>query len=200
MEIKKAAEYIGKKDLTMKQVIEKVGLIELPKPKSNFESLANAIVSQQLSVKAADTIYKRFLQALDYELSPEKVLSTPPDTLRLAGLSGQKTKYIAALANAFIENDDAFANLHELPNEEVIKLLTNINGIGVWTTQMFLMFNLLREDIFPVGDLGIRRAVEKHYFKGQIQEHHVLTEKAELWKPYRTVASFYLWRSLEITK
>ncbi len=197
MNIKKAAEYLADADPGMGEIIERVGIVKLPVPRSNFESLADSIVSQQLSVKAAATIYKRFSQSLDHDISPGRILQTAPEIFSAAGLSGQKTKYMAALAEAFIQNEDTYSRLHELPNEEVVKLLTDIKGVGVWTAHMFMMFNLLREDIFPVGDLGIRRAVERHYFDGEKQEFDLLSKHSEIWKPHRTVASFYLWRSLD---
>lgn len=197
MNIKQAAEYLAGSDRKMAEIIQRVGVLKVPLPRSNFESLADSIVSQQLSVKAAATIYKRFSQSLNHDISPHRILQTAPEIFRQAGLSGQKTKYMAALAEAFIQNEEAYSRLHELPNEEVVSLLTDIKGIGVWTAQMFLMFNLLREDIFPVGDLGIRKAVERHYYDGEKQEFDLLVQHSEIWRPHRTVACFYLWRSLD---
>ena len=197
MNIEKSTRYLAEIDPKMSELIEKIGLIELPVPQSNFESLVDSIVSQQVSVQAAATIRQRIFEAMEFDIRPERMLNTPPEVFRIAGLSRQKTTYIAALAEAFLENPHAYRNLHELPNQEVVKLLTQIKGIGVWTAQMFMMFNLLREDIFPIGDLGVRRAVEKHYFQGEKQEHDKLIEKSEIWAPHRTVASFYLWRSLK---
>lgn len=197
MNIEKSAKYLSDIDLKMGELIEKVGIIELPVPQSNFESLVDSIISQQVSVQAAATIRQRIFEAMDFDIRPERMLKTPPEVFRIAGLSRQKTTYMGTLAEAFLQNPNAYNNLHELPNEEVVKLLTKIKGVGVWTAQMFMMFNLLREDIFPVGDLGVRRAVEKHYFGGEKQEHEILIQKAELWMPHRTVASFYLWRSLK---
>ena len=197
MNIEKSAKHLADVDPKMRELIEKIGIIKLPAPQSNFESLVDSIVSQQVSVQAAVTIRQRIFEAIDFDIRPERMLKTPPEVFKIAGLSRQKTSYIAALAEAFLQNPHEYNNMHELPNEEVVKLLTEIKGIGVWTAQMFMMFNLLREDIFPVGDLGVRRAVEKHYFKGEKQEHDILIQKAELWMPHRTVASFYLWRSLK---
>ncbi len=198
MNIEKSTKFLSKKDPQLGKIISQVGIIQLKPPRAHFESLINSIVSQQLSTKAAATIHKRFSQAIENEITPQKILSTPLDILRGAGLSGQKAKYMAALAEAFIENTDAYERIHELPDEEVIKLLTEIKGIGVWTAQMFMMFNLLREDIFPIGDLGIRKSMEKHFYGSEKQEHQILIERAELWAPYRTVACFYLWRGLDV--
>ena len=198
MNIEKSVKYLANIDPIMGGLIAKVGLIELPVPQSNFESLVDSIVSQQVSVQAAATIRQRIYEAIDFDIRPERMLKTPPEVFRIAGLSRQKTTYMAALAEAFLQDPHAYNNLHELPNEEVVQLLTQIKGIGVWTAQMFMMFNLLREDIFPVSDLGVRRAVEKYYFQGEKQEHEILMKKAEIWRPHRTVASFYLWRSLKV--
>jgi len=197
MNIEKSAKHLAEIDPKMGELIEKIGIIELPVPQGNFENLVDSIISQQVSVQAASSIRQRVFEAIDFDIRPERLLNTPLDTLRSAGLSRQKTTYIAALAEAFFHNSIAYNNLHKLPNEEVVKLLTEIKGVGVWTAQMFMMFNLLREDVFPVGDLGVRRAIEKHYFDGEKQEHEILIKKAEIWMPYRTVASFYLWRSLK---
>jgi DNA-3-methyladenine glycosylase II len=132
---------------------------------------------------------------LDNDFCPDRVLTTSKESLRDAGLSGQKTKYLYALAEAFQSNPDAYKNLHKLENDEVIKKLTAIKGIGVWTAQMFLMFTLLREDVFPIGDLGIRRGMEIFLFDGEKQDHSTLIERAEIWKPYRSVASLALWKA-----
>lgn len=197
MNIEKSAKHLANIDPKMGELIDKIGLIDLPVPQSNFESLVDSIISQQVSVQAAATIRQRIYEAMDFDIRPERMIMTPPEVFKIAGLSRQKTSYMAALAEAFLQKPHAYHNLHELTNEDVVKLLTEIKGIGVWTSQMFMMFNLLREDIFPVGDLGVRRAVEKHYFQGEKQEHEILIKKAEIWMPHRTVASFYLWRSLK---
>src|SRR5690606_5899075 len=110
-------EFLADKDETMGRIIQRTGLVELPVPRSNFESLADAIVSQQLSVKAAATIYKRFSQLLDNDISPENILARSPEAFRSVGLSGQKAKYMAALAEAFIQNGEVYSRLHEFPNE-----------------------------------------------------------------------------------
>jgi DNA-3-methyladenine glycosylase II len=132
---------------------------------------------------------------LDNDFCPDRVLTTSKESLRDAGLSGQKTKYLYALAEAFLSEPEAYENLHKLEDDEVIKRLTDIKGIGVWTAQMFLMFTLLREDVFPIGDLGIRRGMEIFLFDGEKQEHSTLVKRAEIWKPYRSVASLALWKA-----
>lgn len=198
MDIENTAKVLTRKDPELGKIISKLGIIKLQTPpRAHFESLINSIVSQQLSTKAAATIHKRFLQALENDISPHHILNTDLEVFRQAGLSRQKTKYMLALAEAFTEDAASFDHIHELPDDEVVKLLTRIKGIGVWTAHMFMMFNLLREDIFPIGDLGIRRSMEKYFFKSEKQEHKVLVERAEIWAPNRTVASFYLWDAID---
>lgn len=198
MKIEKSIGELRKKDPILGEIIDRVGIIELKPSRAPFESLVNSIVSQQLSTRAAATIHKRLLQLLENDITPHRILRTPAGALREAGLSGQKAKYMAALAEAFIDRKEAFERIHKLPDAEVIELLTSVKGIGVWTAQMFMMFDLLREDIFPVGDLGIRRSMEKHFFGGEKQDHPTLIKRAAVWSPHRTVASFYLWRGWDL--
>lgn len=197
MDILAASTHISNTDPAMAKLIAQVGLISLPEPKGDFESLVDAIVSQQLSTKAAATIHRRLVQLLGRDVRPEVVLATPPQALRQVGLSGQKATYIYALAEAFQTRPEAYLHLSEMDDDSVVSTLTAIKGIGVWTAQMFLMFNLLREDVFPIGDLGVRRAMQHHLFEGVTQTNPVLLERAEIWKPYRSVASLYLWKYVD---
>jgi DNA-3-methyladenine glycosylase II len=191
-----AVKHLSKKDPELGKLIKKAGILALPPPRNNFESLVHSIVSQQLSTKAAAKIYARFEKAAGMEINPQSMKEIPEDSMREAGLSRQKIRYIKATANAFQENPNNYKQLDKLSDDEVIELLTNIKGIGLWTAQMFLIFTLLREDVFPVGDLGIRRAMERAFFEGKEQAHSNLKTHAEKWKPYRSVASLYLWKSL----
>jgi DNA-3-methyladenine glycosylase II len=197
MDILAASKHIASVDPVMAHVINKVGIISLPPPQSDFENLVDAIVSQQLSIKAAATIHGRLVQLLGRDVRPEVVLATPPEALRQVGLSVQKATYLYALADAFQTRPEAYLHLSEMDDDSVVSTLTAIKGIGVWTAQMFLIFNLLREDVFPVGDLGVRRAMEHLLYDGKQQAHPVLTERATLWKPYRSVASLYLWKFVD---
>lgn len=197
MDILAASTHISNTDPAMAKLIGRVGPISLPEPKGDFESLVDAIVSQQLSTKAAATIHGRLVQLLGRDVRPEVVLATPPEALRQVGLSGQKATYMYALAVAFQTRPEAYLHLSEMDDDSVVSTLTAIKGIGVWTAQMFLMFNLLREDVFPIGDLGVRRAMQHHLFEGVTQTHPVLLERAEIWKPYRSVASLYLWKYVD---
>jgi len=195
MNIPRAAEHLTLVDPELERVMDRAGALRLPPPREEFEALIDSIVSQQLSTKAAATIMGRVRLTLENDITPSAVSATPADSLRSAGLSGQKTRYLYALAEAFQSDPRAYREMHGMSNEEVIEILTRIKGIGIWTAQMFLMFTLLREDVFPVGDLGIRRGMETFLFNGEKQEHAVLIERAKIWSPYRSVACLALWQA-----
>ena len=178
-------------------MISQHGLIKLPPPVGNFETLASSIVSQQLSTKSAAAIWHRLVGLLDRDILPGNILAQSTEDMRSIGLSRPKIEYMRALSQAFVDAPDEYENLSEMSDEEVIAHLTRIKGIGVWTVQMFLIFTLLREDIFPVGDLGIRRAVERLYFDTESRPPSELIKLAEQWRPYRSVASLYLWKSTD---
>ncbi len=196
MRIDKAINHL-KSDPKLSEVIANHGLIKLPPPVGNFETLASSIVSQQLSTKSAAAIWHRLVGLLDRDIYPENLLLQSTEDLRSIGLSRPKIEYMRALSQAFVEAPDEYENLGVMSDEEVIAHLTRIKGIGVWTVHMFLIFTLLREDIFPVGDLGIRRAIERLYFEGESRPPAELIALAEQWRPYRSVASLYLWKSTD---
>lgn len=159
-----------------------------PIPKSKyFEDLVDAICSQQLSIKAAKTIFGR-VKSLLVKITPENILSKTDQELRDCGLSWQKVSYIKDLSSKIINSELQITNLDKLDDEEVIKELVKVKGIGRWTAEMFLMFTLGRDDILPKDDLGINKALKNLNIKEKDTKN---------WKPYRTVASWYLWRSLE---
>lgn len=163
-----------------------------------FKALAHAIVSQQLSSKAAATINRRF-DALfpDGMPTPAGVAALPDDALRAVGLSGQKLGYIRDLCARIQDRSLPLAGLHTLPDEQVIDALTSVKGIGRWTAEMFLMFRLHRPDVLPVGDLGIVRAVQRAYRLRKAPTPARLIKMGEPWRPYRSVACWYLWASLD---
>lgn len=204
MNLNNAIYFLSDVDPLMASLISRIGPIAIPPPKGDFETLVDAIVSQQLSVKAAATIFARLLQLLQNEVTPGRILATAPEALRSVGLSAQKTGYMYALAEAFAKNQGRYSHLHEMDDAEVIKSLTAIKGIGVWTAQMFLIFTLLREDVFPIDDLGIRRAmnlyITPHLAGSSLPERELkkmMEAHAEKWQPYRSVASLYLWRGVD---
>lgn len=161
-----------------------------------YENLIESIISQQLSVKASDTIYKRFKALFKRETvpSPKQILTMPNETIRTAGISFQKISYIKSVADAFISNLIDIKKIQNMTDEEVIEALTQIRGVGRWTAEMILIFTLNRPDVFSIGDLGIRNAITNLYHLTDKEDMITLSEK---WKPYRSTACWYLWRSLE---
>jgi DNA-3-methyladenine glycosylase II len=163
-----------------------------------FEALARAIVFQQLSTKAASTIYGRLEQAAGGRISPEAIQQLSVPEMRQAGLSKQKIGYIRDLAEHAISGKLDFAMLPAMEDEEVIVALTDIKGIGVWTAHMFLIFALRRPNVLPVGDLGVRMAIKQLYKKRKLPLAKDIEKLAKSWHPYCSFASWYLWRSLEL--
>jgi DNA-3-methyladenine glycosylase II len=161
-----------------------------------FRELLEAIVSQQLSIKAADTIFGRFKKLFNEKLfpTPEEVLQMDDTKMRGAGLSYAKISYVKAIAQAFIEGQIIVANFPTMSDEEVVAELVKIKGVGQWTAEMILIFSLNRPDIFSIGDLGLRRAIEKLY---GITDRKEMVALAQNWSPHRSTACWYLWRSLE---
>jgi DNA-3-methyladenine glycosylase II len=168
------------------------------RPEDAYGALVRTIVGQQISTKAARSIYNR-LAALfgDRPPTPEELLAADEDTLRAAGLSRPKIRYLRDLAARVLEGDLDLDALHDLPNDEVAGRITTVKGLGRWSADMFLMFHLGRPDVLPVGDLGVRRAVEKAYGLPALPDEDALRTLADPWRPHRTLASLYLWESLD---
>ncbi len=163
-----------------------------------FSTLVRSIVYQQLSGKVASVILKRLIDALpDGEVTPQNILRLRPDRMRKLGLSRAKTEYIRDLARRTAKGEVAFATLLELEDTAVIEHLTRVKGIGVWTAHMFLMFALKRPNVLPVGDLGVRAAIRKAYGLEALPTVKEIEQFAEPWHPYCSVATWYLWRSLD---
>jgi DNA-3-methyladenine glycosylase II len=169
------------------------------RPYGYYGALVRAIAGQQLSVKAAQAIWNRLLVRFDNEIpTPEQILADDPDALREAvGFSRAKTSYLRSLAEHVLDGELELDRLPELSDEVVIAELTAVKGIGEWTAHMFLMFTLNRPDVFPSGDLGVKNAIIKEYDLAPPVQNEQLIEIAEPWRPYRTRASLYLWRSLD---
>jgi DNA-3-methyladenine glycosylase II len=161
-----------------------------------FLTLARAIVGQQISVKAAQSVWDR-LAACAPAMSPAAVLRRRPAELRACGLSDRKTEYIVDLARRFEGGLVHPERWHVMDDEEVIADLVQVRGVGRWTAEMFLIFNLLRPDVLPLGDLGLQKAVRRHYFDGRKVSVARMRRLAETWAPWRSVATWYLWRSLD---
>lgn len=162
-----------------------------------FVTLARAIVGQQISVKAADSMWARFVQACGRTPSPACVMRLAETDLRLSGLSKRKAEYILDLAVHFAEKRIRPAAWRGMDDESVVSELCSIRGIGRWTAEMFLIFNLQRPDILPLDDLSLLKAISLHYFSGEPVSRFEAREVAQAWAPWRTVATWYLWRSLD---
>ncbi len=198
-EYKKAAKYLAEKDPILGAVIKNVIPFERTWGKNYFLDLVESIISQQLSIKAADTIYKRF-QALfpKGQITPLAVMQIDDQKVRDAGISWSKIKYIKDLAKHTEESAILFEQFDIMTDEEIVQELIKVKGIGQWTAEMFLMFTMGRKDVFSYGDLGIRKAMQRLYNMRKEPTQKQAEKIAEKWKPYRTIACQYLWKSLEV--
>jgi DNA-3-methyladenine glycosylase II len=196
--MRKAVNHLKKCDPVLCAIIERVGTCRMEFSPAEFSSLAEAIVYQQLNGKAAVTIFRRFAALAGQPLTPSGILKLSDEQLRSVGLSKQKSAYLKDLSAKTASGALDFSRLAELPDEEVIKHLTQVKGIGVWTAHMFLMFSLRRPDVLPTGDYGVQMAIRKHYKKRKLPKPQDMEKIAKAWAPYRSVACWYLWRSLDI--
>jgi DNA-3-methyladenine glycosylase II len=202
----KARKALAAADPTMAALIERVGTIDLAKrlrrrqeerPADAYGALLRAIVGQQLSTKAARTIYLRVLDLFDgVTPSPERLLEAKEEDLRACGLSGRKTEYIRDLAAHVLSGELELDRLDRLDDEQVIEEIVAVRGLGRWTAEMFLIFHLERPDVLSGGDLGIRKAVQIEYGLGEMPTPTRVLEIGEPWRPHRSLASLYLWESL----
>ena len=184
-------------DPTLAAIIDAVGSRALERRHDPFVSLARAIVGQQLSTAAAKTIWERVV-ARAMVLTPEAILSADRAALRACGLSERKTDYLRTLARGFADGDVDPAAWQAMDDEAVIEDLTRLPGIGRWTAEMFLIFHLLRPDVLPLGDVGVQRALRLHYGNGAALGPRKLARVTNPWRPWRSVATWYLWRSLDL--
>lgn len=186
-------------DPRLVSVIDRHGHPTIAPRKDPVQSLARAIVSQQLSGKAADTIWGRFVALYPKGKfpAPAAILATPDEKLRAVGLSGAKSAAIKDLARHVLEKKVVPAKLPKLTDEEVSSMLLPVRGIGPWSVDMFLMFFLARPDVLPVGDLGIKKGMQKHFGLRKLPDATRMLALAAPWRPYRTIASWYMWRLLE---
>jgi DNA-3-methyladenine glycosylase II len=192
-----AIEHLRRSDPVLAGIIERVGDYAIQFRDPSFETLVRSIVYQQLSGRVASVIFGRLKAAAGDRLTPESVLKLRPSRMRTLGLSTQKTVYIRDLARHTRDGLVRFEDLASAADAEVIAHLTQVKGIGVWTAQMFLMFALRRPDVLPTGDLGIRNAMRKAYGLESLPAPAQMEELGARWRPYCSVASWYLWRSLE---
>lgn len=193
-----AIAHLRASDPVLGAVIDRVGPFEHVVEPDLWRSLVDAIVSQQLSVKAASTIVGR-VAALASEggfPGPERLLAAPEETLRACGLSRAKVRYVRDLATRWVDGSLPHETLPSLPDEEVIRVLTEVKGIGRWTAEMVLIFTLGRPDVLPIDDLGLQAAVQRAYALPERPRPREILPLAEPWRPYRSAATLYLWRSL----
>lgn len=197
-ELKIATIYLSKKDPVLGEVIKKIGPLYIRIGGNYFTELLESIVSQQLSVKASDTIWKRFITLFPNGIiTVEAVIDIEDQKIREAGISWQKISYIKDLAKKSIESGILFEQFEIMSEEEIITELIKVKGIGRWTAEMFLMFSMQRPDVFSYGDLGLRRAIQKLYFLKKEPTQKQAEKIAQKWRPHRTLACRYLWKSLE---
>jgi DNA-3-methyladenine glycosylase II len=195
--MRKAILHLKKSDPVLRALLERVGPFRIEHREPTFDTVVRSIVYQQLSGKVAAVIFGRLLAAAKGDLTPRRILRLPHERLRALGLSNQKAAYIRDLAERTKSGEVDFAALPAMNDQEVIESLTRVKGIGVWTAQMFLIFGLKRLDVLPVGDLGVRAAIKKAYGLPELPTPAEMEQLAQAWRPYCSVASWYLWRSLD---
>jgi DNA-3-methyladenine glycosylase II len=192
-----ACAELMKQDRILKKLIPKYGSGFLMTRGDAFTTLARSIVGQQISVAAAQSVWNKVLVALKKKVSPKNILTLSVEELRAAGLSGRKVEYIRDLAEHF-DSGRLHANQWKgMEDEAIIKELSAIRGIGRWTAEMFLIFNMVRPDILPLDDVGLIKAISLNYFSGEPVSRHEAREVAANWAPWRTVATWYMWRSID---
>jgi len=198
--LKQAATHLSSHDPFLAQVIARVGPCTIEPHSNYYQELVESIISQQLSVKAAATIWQRFLQLFDGTFPmPQEILAKDPEVLRSVGLSRAKAAYVQAIATHIMDGRLEINKLPELSNEQIIAELTAIKGVGEWTAHMFLIFSLGRMDVLAVGDLGIRNGILQLYSLPELPDAKTTQALAERyqWHPYESVACWYIWQSLD---
>ena len=192
-----ACAELMKQDRILRKLIPKYDDGILGSRGDAFTTLARSIVGQQISVAAAQSVWNRTLETLGNEVTPKRVLDTKHDALRASGLSTRKVEFIRDLADHFHHGRLQTERWPKMDDEELIKELSAIRGIGRWTAEMFLIFNLMRPNVLPLDDIGLIRAISINYFSGEPVTRHEAREVAANWAPWRTVATWYMWRSID---
>ena len=199
-QIVKGIKHIYNNDVKIARIIDTAGTFDLKPHNNYYYSLLKAIVGQQLSVKAASSINKKFFVHFKNKPSAQKIYNSKDQNLRNLGLSWAKVKYVKDLSLKIINKEIHFRNINNKSNEEIISELSKVKGIGAWTVHMFLIFTLGRLNVLPVNDLGLKRAIKNIYGLRKIPDEKKIKKisKSNHWEPYNTLASWYLWKSLEI--
>ncbi len=188
---------LGKADPILKKIIRRYGVCTLKPHRDYFHTLVCSIISQQISVKAAESIERKLLSTIGGSFDPKRLARLTTARFRQAGVSPQKMGYLKDLSRRWITGEVEHSRFARLSDEEVIAELVKVKGIGRWTAEMFLIFSLCRLDVLPVADLGFQRAVKLAYGIKKMPAERALKRLGESWRPYRSVATWYLWRSLE---
>ena len=191
-----ACAHLSKKDRVMKRIIPQFGDVCLVSRGDAFVTLARSIVGQQISVKAAQSVWNKFA-ALNKKITPAGVLKLKVDDMRAAGLSARKVEYLVDLALNFHGKNVSVKEWQQMDDEAIIDELVAIRGIGRWTAEMFLIFHLMRPNVLPLDDVGLINGISKNYFSGEPVSRSDAREVAQAWQPYSTVATWYIWRSLD---
>lgn len=192
-----AKAHLAKRDRVLRKLVRQYPDAELGMRGDAFQTLARSIVGQQISVKAAQAIWARFAQACGGKVTPANVIALSPEALRACGFSGMKAAYVRDLAARFHGKLVKPRRWPHMEDEAIIEELIQVKGIGRWSVEMFLIFHMMRPNVFPVGDLGLRRAMELHYNAGEPLTKDDMRRIAEPWRPWSSVATWYLWRSLD---
>lgn len=193
---KQAVSDLSARDQVMNQIIQRYSDSMSDEQGDAFATLARAIVGQQISVRAATSVWQKVVTSIQ-EITPEILATAETDLLRSCGLSARKIDYLRDLSRHFLAGTLGTINWHALDDETLIRRLVEVKGIGRWTAEMFLIFHLHRPDVLPVDDAGLQRAVSVHYYASQPVDKHAIYIVAENWQPWRSVATWYLWRSLD---
>lgn len=194
----KSVQAVCERDSLMKKLINVVGDIEIYLRTDYLASIVRSIVGQQISVSAASAIYGRLEELLDGKITAKGLLEKSKEELRGVGLTKRKTDYVKDLADKVASGELDLEHISDYNNEDIMNQLINVKGIGKWTAEMFLILTLGREDVLAVDDVGIQRAAKWLYEVDKSERRNVLIDKSSLWKPYRSVPSFYLWEAIHL--
>ena len=191
-----ATQELSAYDTVMHRLIQQFDDIALKSRGNAFSTLARSIVGQQISVKAAESIWQKVIKAIP-DITPQTILTTEEALLRSCGLSLRKISYLQDLSFHFVDGALDVSNWDTMDDESLIRQLIQVKGIGRWTAEMFLIFHMLRPDVFPLDDIGLQRAISQHYFDNLPVDKKNMLELSRSWQPWRSVATWYLWRSLD---
>lgn len=199
-----ACKHLSRRDRVMRKLVADFGQARLHSRRDAFTTLARSIVGQQISVKAAQSVWEKLLglmalstDSISVVLPVERLVALAPDTIRTAGLSARKVEYLCDLARHFADGSVHVDQWEQMDDDAIIDELVAIRGIGRWTAEMFLIFHLMRANVLPLDDAGLLKAISVNYFSGEPVSRAEAREIADAWAPYRTVGTWYLWRSLD---